>query len=73
MLQDVNNMAYKEFAKKVVKSGIKIAENYRGDQFIGAFGKTYYVRFDAFNGKVQDCCKMTPDEWKQSIEDFRDD
>lgn len=66
-------MTNKDFAEKVVKAGIKITENYRGDHFIGAFGKTYCVRFDGFNGSVQDCCKMTPDEWKQSIEDFGDD
>lgn len=66
-------MTNKEFAEKVVKSGIKITENYRGDHFIGAFGKTYYVRFGGFNRKPAGCCKMTPDEWKMSIEDFRND
>ena len=69
----MREMANRQFAEKVVKSGIKIAENYRGDQLIGAFGKTYCVRFDGFTGAPQDCCKMTPDEWKMSIEDFGDD
>ena len=66
--QEMEKMSNKKFTKKVVKKGTVVAEDDRGDKLISAFGKTYYVRYDGFTGKPQDCCKMTPDEWEMSHE-----
>ena len=59
----INN---REFTAKVLANGVIITEDEFGRKFVGAFDKTYYVEDDH-------CCKMTPEQWIQSHEDFRND